>query len=488
MQHILLLEDFRLKLFGMIHGKIKFCTVFETDEQGLIKFSDYIGENFIKSVRLLIDIIDEEFHLDTIPHVFGKDRKALQQRRLDKYFHGSVHRYIKVQSRQENTRKDDQILISGINDIHQLKLCLDILDNKNVALNGIYSLPLLVEKMLEIWSIEKGTHLLISQQSISNTRHSLYVDGQLKISRLIQFLDNDCTASSEITGQEVSKTIQFLKSKRLLMPNEIIKLHYLGQKQQGRDLNLWLARNNKTNFENIFIHFLSDDQEYADVIFVEHLAQQRWPKNHYANNLNLSLYRHQIALSCLNYFALAILLITFFIGLYFSYLERIQSRKTLELISEADKYWQRYENRKFDIATLQVKVANMQYSVEALDQLQLKYQQLPQHFMLALARSSNNFKNIYYSDIDWSVKEVMGNQEAPFFATISGGFLVDNKPRKALQEVDKLIVKLRQQPGFNIVKALKMPFDLDSNSEFKMNGKERKNKASFIIRIEGALL
>ena len=54
--------------------------------------------------------------------------------------------------------------------------------------------------------------------------------------------------------------------------------------------------------------------------------------------------------------------------------------------------------------------------------------------------------------------------------------------------MDELIVKLRQQPGFNIVKALKMPFDLDSNSEFKMNGKERKNKASFIIRIEGALL
>ena len=492
MQYILLFEGCRLKLFRVLSEQIKNCNIFAIDEPGLVKFSEHISQNIITSMRLLVDVTDEEFYTDTIPHVYGKDRKALQRRRLDKYFGGSVHRYIKVQRRHEGGRKDDEILISGINDNDLLQPCLDILSKNNVALTGIHSLPLLVESMLKKWSMAKGKHLLVSQQSLGKIRHSLYFDGQLKMSRLVELLEHEDLDSVEIVDKEILKTIHFLENKRLLATGEIIQCHYLAHRQKCTDLKSWMDKsNNKEQVENIITHTLPNHKEYADVLCVEYLAQQHWPKNHYANQFDLAIHHHNIAFYVLNFLAISLLLATFFIGSYLFYLEHNKAIEISNLKSLIYTYSQRSERIESDFAEIQIDMNDMKYSVEALDQLQLQYNQSPQNFMYALTRSSKYFPNISYREIDWSVKEVSDHSVAPFTATVYGALLGDNSPRKAVQKINELIIKLRQQPGFNSVNALKIPFDLGIENEFKMDGNiHQKNpeEVKFSIFIEGLLL
>lgn len=502
MQHILFFAGYRLKVFALSASKVVHCTVFEPSENGFSDFSVYISEHTRKPVRLLVDIIDEDFHLDSVPHVLGKDRKALHQRLLNKYLRAAEHRYITVQGRQSGDRRDDQVLVSGISNSELLKPWLDILNDRKIALAGIHSLPLLAESALKKWSMDRGAHLLISQQVPTSVRHSLYFNGQLKMSRLAQALGDENENSSQAALREISKTARFLENKRLLEGGEIMQLHYFGHGPQAVELKVLAEQENKqTLLKDMLMHSLPDDQEYADMLFVEHLAEQRWPKNHYGHDKNLHIYYHRLASLGLSLFAFFLLCIALCGGAYLFFLENTQTNIVPKLKASAQDYRQRYDRRTGELSELHVEAADVEYSVEALDQLQVQYSQTPQGFMHVLAQASKDFPEVSYRGVNWSVKEqaisdssgadTVIEQVSPFSANIDAVLLeYTDSPRKALQQVNSLLIALRKQPGFTRVTAVKMPFDIASDSEFRMDSQGRKKgdkQVKFSLLIEGVV-
>jgi hypothetical protein len=62
---------------------------FEPDGEGFDKFRSYLQSSAKIATKLLIDVIEEDFRQDTIPHVYGKDRKAVISRLIDRYYRSS---------------------------------------------------------------------------------------------------------------------------------------------------------------------------------------------------------------------------------------------------------------------------------------------------------------------------------------------------------------------------------------------------------------
>lgn len=503
MQHVLFFAGYRLKVYALSGQRIVDCTSFEPTEEGLLDFSQYAKTHIRKPVRLLVDIIEEDFRLDIVPHVSGKDKQALHQRLLNKYFRNLEHRYISVQGRKDAGRKDDEVLIAGITNSDLLKPWLKILDQNTVALSGIYSLPLLAETILPDFcdNADKPV-LLVSQQVPTSVRHSFYQQGRLKVSRLAQGLGDEKESTEKIALKELDKTLRYIENQRLIDKNNNLELHFLGTKESLHNVQQEAQQQQKVELLNgLKEHILPDSHDFADQYFIEKLAAQKWPKNHYGHDKNLRIYYHKLLAKLLTILSIIILISS---ALYTAYLfmqEKEEQMAIPMLKSQAQDYRQRYDERTGELSELGVEALDVQSSVQDLKRLQEIYQQQPQSFLNALSLASRNFPNISYHLIDWSVapfpfEDAQSQEEntvAPFVVDIEARILnVADNPREALSQVNAFLKQLKNIQGFDQVSATKMPFDLSSNAPFAINSKstgrkDTNDEVSFSFRIKGSL-
>ena len=124
-------------------NKLESDVYFEPDEQGLDLFSAYLRSFRNEPVRLLVDLIEEEFRLIKIPFLRGSDRQSIITRNYTKYFRHSKYRFATSQSVEKKKRKEEKLLLIGLTNDNLLEPWLKIIDETRTPLSGIISLPLL---------------------------------------------------------------------------------------------------------------------------------------------------------------------------------------------------------------------------------------------------------------------------------------------------------------------------------------------------------
>ena len=67
-------------------GSISSSYLFDTNEEGRDHFERYLKQTPRTPFYILIDVFEEEYRRETIPHVFGPDRQALIGRKTDRLF------------------------------------------------------------------------------------------------------------------------------------------------------------------------------------------------------------------------------------------------------------------------------------------------------------------------------------------------------------------------------------------------------------------
>jgi 6-phosphogluconolactonase/glucosamine-6-phosphate isomerase/deaminase len=189
---------------------------FEPDEQGLDLFSAYLRSFRNEPVRLLVDLIEEEFRQIKIPLLRGSDRQAILKRNYVKYFRNSEYKFSISQSVERKARKEEKVLIMGLTNQYLLEPWLKIIDETSTPLSGILSLPLVSEEYIKEFKAEQRAVILVSQQVPSNLRQSVFIDGKLFLSRLVpiaSFYQGDY--ASDVL-RDVESTQRYLISQRIV--------------------------------------------------------------------------------------------------------------------------------------------------------------------------------------------------------------------------------------------------------------------------------
>ena len=181
--------------------------------------------------RLVLDITEEEFHEEKIPHIFSHDQRRMLERRRKQRFRGGRWSYQQRQGREPGGRRDDRFLISGITREEVLQRWLKPLMVQCVPLDVITSVPLLAPRLARLMRVRESHVLIVSHGERGGIRQTYLAEGHLKASRLAPTPGYDEGEYAIHILEEVRRMKQFLTGAHLLPFGKTLHLYFIGSAQ-----------------------------------------------------------------------------------------------------------------------------------------------------------------------------------------------------------------------------------------------------------------
>jgi hypothetical protein len=492
---VLLVAADRAILYLFESGELGQAYIFNADEAGLALFSRALGELAPGPVCLLVDVVEEEYRQDTIPHVGGADRKAVLERKYARLFRGTSYHYALRQGRDPDGRRDDRVLLTALTRPEILTPWIAVLSNHRIPLVGIYSLPILSERLLKKIGAAAANVLLISLQKASGLRQSFFRDRQLKISRLAYMPRLGSVPFAAHLMGEVEKLRRYLNSLALISRDSPLSIYILSQGQLLTELEQHCR---DTEQERFFLLDVDDvarrlgckqtgESHYSDLIFAKLLADKA-PLNHYAKSDQTQIYSMHRYRAALTAASIILLLggagwsgINFIEGVTFK-------QQAIDALQKADFYQKRYELARQKLPPTPVEPREIKIAVDAVDTLR-QHKSSPEPLLRLLSGALGAVPDIRLDGLSWAagadpdpdaaktkgskrgkpervaaaprtyyhIAEVRGHLE-PFHGDYRG----------AIEIIDGFAAKLGARPDVHEVTVMQYP--LDVRSEVSVSG------------------
>jgi len=497
------------------HGyKLESSVYFEPDEQGLDLFNAYLRSFHNEPVRLLVDLIEEEFRQITVPLLRGSDRQAILKRNYLKYFRNSKFRFAVSQSIEKKGRKEEKLLLLGLTNQLLLEPWLNIIDDTRTPLSGIISLPLLSENYISSLESDNTAIILVSQQVPSNLRQSVFIGGKLVLSRLVpiaSFYQGDYATD---VIRDIESTQRYLISQRLIERADTISIRIITNKRHVDKLTIKCSEEGYTDFQIRDVNQvlekekieIPDQQDFSSGLFC-YYASKKLIINHYAQAKEKKYYRHHIAGMILK--ATSMAFVATGIGLATTSAAKgwIYNSTVAETTLIEQKYKSKFNQLSDSRIDSTTSTSSMQQIVQAVETIQKKYIDDPEEMFALISQDVSLFSDIRIKKIEWFIsnmsdaesvgevswgkakrkkikKKKKSSQKKPakkgYFeiAVVEGEFLeFDGNYRYALSMVDDLEKAMTESGNYFSIEITKRPLDIEPDNNLSGDaGIGRNNK------------
>ncbi|MBL8511781.1 MAG: hypothetical protein JNM52_09060 [Betaproteobacteria bacterium] len=223
-KHFLYLTNDRLIALIWDRGRISARMLFSANDADTLAAERYFAAQRHLPAYLVTDLIEEDFRLDTIPHLRGSDQEAVLARKLAKIYRTSHFRHAIVQGREEGGRRDDKALFHAIANPDLVQGWLDVLGKTETPLEGIYSSAVLSGLLLKELGIFFPHTLLVTIVPDFNLRQTYFQNKQVKFSRLTSIPYDESRPAGALIAAEISRTWQYLDSLRFFAAEESLEV------------------------------------------------------------------------------------------------------------------------------------------------------------------------------------------------------------------------------------------------------------------------
>jgi len=458
---------------------------FSNDSDGREQFSSFLDRH-THPAYLLVDIIEEDFHLEIIPHLMGASRKALLDRKFEQYYRSTPLRQATLLFRQAEGRRDDEFLLSALTNPQRISPWLDTLRSKHTPLVGIYSVPNISAPLLK--NIESEHVLLLSWEKTAGMRQTYFHNKRLHFSRLIPILGS---TFSEAVARETPRTQQYLKSLSLPPPGEVLDVHIICHVNDKAELQANLASDNDLHYNFIDIQEFAAQRkckhQFADSdatpLFM-HLLATKPPSAHYAN----SVHTHFFILWQLRRVLIGLAATTALAGLLWGGLTFLQGNdfvaETQPILQQAERVRQQTQQIQQSFSNMTVPAADMKTAVLLARNLSAASAD-PQKILGELSVVFENFPRINLNKLAWQTRVAVA-PPSPYPAQVITfeGELTDfgNEHRKALDYLQRFEQTLTQH-GYTVT-VVSTPWDVSSKGSISGDIKTNEIKpAQFTLKI-----
>ncbi|HUP98633.1 MAG TPA: hypothetical protein VM073_11855 [Usitatibacter sp.] len=187
---------------------------FAVSGAGAAEFERHLAGVAEVPTHIFTDLTEEDFRLDTIPHVGAGDRDAIVARKLSQMFRSTPYRHAVMQGREGEGRRDDRVMYTAVTNGEVLRPWVEAIERHKVPLAGIYSAAVFSSVLLEELDLVFPHTLLVTFTPGEAMRQTYFRDNEIKFSRLTPVdLDEGQTLGAMI-AEETTRTWQYLDSLR----------------------------------------------------------------------------------------------------------------------------------------------------------------------------------------------------------------------------------------------------------------------------------
>ncbi len=213
-RHFLYLTNSRLVSMMTQGRRIVGRREFAVTSSAAAEFERHLQGYATVPIHLLTDLAEEDFRLDTVPHVGARDREAILGRKLVQMFRNTPFRHAEVQGRETEGRRDDRVLYTAITNPEILRPWVDVIEKLRAPLAGIYSAAIFSSVMLDELDLLFPHTLLVTFTPGGAMRQTYFRDREIKFSRLTPIDPEEGQSLGTLISEETTRTWQYLDSLR----------------------------------------------------------------------------------------------------------------------------------------------------------------------------------------------------------------------------------------------------------------------------------
>jgi hypothetical protein len=209
---------------GVWYGtKLQNYVVFKLANQDYTDFAEFLAQHVDIDIYLIVDAIEENYKLESMPHTTGRARSEMVERKLGQFSRSSEYRAAHFIGRASDKRKDDHFLFLALNNAEFLQGWMDVIQAAHAPLVGVYLLPMLSQVVVRQMKL-MAPHILLCEQSSTGLRQSYMFNGRLRMSRLMPIIDIKPSQLAYFYLVETEKTRLYLISQRLIANNAVLQM------------------------------------------------------------------------------------------------------------------------------------------------------------------------------------------------------------------------------------------------------------------------
>lgn len=473
------------------HGTLSKSVYYLNSAEGLAQLSEFLRTHH-DPTYILVDLIEEDFRHEVVPHLTGSNHRDLVERKFEQYYRNTPFRLARKQRRQIDGRRDDELLFSALTNPSRITAWLELLLLHETPIAGIYSLPHASIPLVK--EIEYDQLLLLSWEKDAGLRQSYYYNKCLRFSRLTPLDPN--TTFAEAVATETERTYQYLQSLSLASRGEQLKAHIICHAQDKALLDAGLSSSENIQYAYIDLQQigkrLKSKYDFVDSdatpLFLHLLATQP-PRGNYANSTHTHFYLLWQAQRTLFGLAAA----TAIVCLLWSAVSFMQwngvetdvdsyTMQSSKIMEQTRQITQGFQNVPQNGDGTIVPASDMKTAVTLFRKLQL-YSVPPQKILQGLTTALDSFPRIHTLKIGWQASNLPGSNYPSQVITFTGELADFGKNyRSALDYLERFQQALTRA-GYTVT-PIKMPLDFSSKGSISANIREGIDKPSeFSLKI-----
>lgn len=222
-------------------GRLGPCEAFAATEQGIAAFEQFLAQLADMPAQLLLDVVEEDYRFEMLPHATGRERSELLDRRLRQLYRNTPYCGALLQGRDAEKRRDDQYLFFALLNPELIEPWLAPIRARSLPVAGVYLLPVVAETLAQ--KIAPGTpNVLLVAHHASGLRLSFFRQGKLRVSRLTQVENADARSRTAAYTEEIANTRLYLHAVRVMTLDEQLAVIALDRDGEFAGLDQAVAR------------------------------------------------------------------------------------------------------------------------------------------------------------------------------------------------------------------------------------------------------
>jgi hypothetical protein len=222
-RHLLFLESQTLCLWRWQQGTLTALARHPASEAGLAALGDWLAAHPGLELKLLVNPAEEEFRVETLPCLWGRERQAVLERKRSQHFFDTPYTLTCALGRHAAQREEERFLFAALPRQPLLEKLLNTLERTQTALDGLYSIPLMTGSLCRALRLPLQRSLVFSAHS-DGLRESFIMNGQAVFSRLAPLSGRAVEDWRGHVLEEAQKLRRHLAHQRLIEADDVLSV------------------------------------------------------------------------------------------------------------------------------------------------------------------------------------------------------------------------------------------------------------------------